>query len=150
MMSSHKRRRSVHLDSPPEPLVERVRDGALGGLLLAAFGLLIGAVRIGFALLGGHRFHFGLQDALVLASYPLAFMLAGMVVGALYPLRRYRFGALLLGLLGFAIFFAVILLGVHGWFSRWPRSDWFVVCIGALTMGPVAGYTFWKDRQTEA
>src|SRR3954452_7955263 len=99
MMSRHKRRHSVHLGQP-EPLVERVRDGALSGLLFAAFGLLVGAVRIGFALLGGRRFHFGLQDAVVLVPYPLVFTLAGMVVGALYPLRRYRLGALLLGLLG--------------------------------------------------
>ena len=150
VMSRRKRRHSAQIDRKPETLLERLRDGALGGLLFAAFGLLLGAVRIGFALLGGSHFHFELQDAVVLGAYPVAFMLAGMSVGALYPLRRYRLGALLLGLLGFAIFFAVILIAMDGWFWRWPRVDWLVVCIGALTMGPIAGYSFWKHRHSEA
>lgn len=149
-MSRHKRRHAAQIDQKPETLLERLRDGALAGILFAAFGLLVGAVRIGFALLGGRHFHFGLQDAVVLGAYPVAFMLAGMSVGALYPLRRFRLGALLLGLIGFAIFFTVILIAMDGWFSRWPRRDWLVVCIGALTMGPIAGYSFWKNRDSEA
>jgi hypothetical protein len=149
-MSKPKRRHSRHIDGRPEPLLERLREGAVGGLLLGAFGLLIGAVRVGFALLGGVRFHLSRQDAVVLVSYPFAFMLAGIGVGALYPLRRYRLGALLTGLFGFAIFFAAILLSMDGWFSQWPRADWFVLCIGTLTMGPIAGYSFWKHRQADA
>jgi hypothetical protein len=149
-MRRRSRRDSAQIDRKPESLLERVRDGAFAGLAFAAFGLLVGLARIGFALLGGSHFHFAARDAVVSLSYPVAFMLAGIGVGALYPLRQYRLGALLLGLLGFAIFFAVILLSMDGWFSRWPRADWFVLCIGALTMGPIAGYSFCKRRPPAA
>jgi hypothetical protein len=129
-----------------ESVKSRVTAGAIGGLFFAAFGLLIGAVRIGLAIVSGRRFHFGASDALLLISYPVGFVIAGAVVGALYPMRRYWIGAILLGIIGAAVFFATVLVAAKGSPISWTHKEWLVLALCALTLGTIAGIQFRKDR----
>ena len=120
--------------------------GALSGLFFAALGLLIGAVRIGLALLAGRRFPFGARDALVLISYPVGFVIAGSVVGALYPIRRRLIGALLLGVVGAALFWGTMLLAMKGNPVAWNRKDWLLLAGLSVAVGSIFGFLFRKDR----
>lgn len=132
--------------SSPLPIRSRAKFGALTGLFFAALGLLIGAARIGLALLAGKRFPFGASDALLLLSYPVGFVIAGSVVGVLWPIRRRLIGALVLGVLGAALFYATILIAWKHNLSSWKREDWLVLALCSLAIGPFFGYKFWKDR----
>lgn len=132
--------------SSPPSIRERVKFGAVTGLFFAALGLLIGAARIGLALFAGRRFPFGARDALLLLSYPVGFIVAGSVVGGLWPLRRRFLGAIMLGVLGAALFYATILIAWKPDLLSWRRDDWILLALCSVPIGSFFGYKFWKDR----
>jgi hypothetical protein len=112
---------------------------------------LIGAARIGLALLGGRHFHFGSSDALILVSYPVGFVIAGAVVGALYPMRRHWIGAILLGITGALIFFGTMFVAAKGSPTSWTRKEWLVLSISAAILGVMAAFQFRRaDRKSAA
>lgn len=131
---------------PPPSIRQRVKFGAITGLFCAGLGLLIGAARIGLALLAGKRFSFGARDALLLLSYPVGFIVAGSVVGVLWPLRRRFIGAILLGVLGAALFYSTIFIAWKHNPALWTRKDWLVLALCSCPIGSIFGYKFWKDR----
>ena len=144
---------SSHQHGPPvkESIRSRVTFGAIAGLFVASAGLLIGAARIGLALLAGRRFHFGLSDALVLFSYPAGFVIAGAVVGALYPMRRHWIGAFLLGITGAFIFFGTVFVAAKGSPTSWTRKEWLVLSLSAAILGVMAAFQFRRlDRKSAA
>ena len=124
----------------------RVVAGAFSGMAIAAVGLVIGAARLGLAIFAGRRFHFGLSDTLTLLSYPIGFALGGAVVGALYPMRRRWIGAILLGVIGAAVFFASVFVASKGSPTHWTSKIWLVLGLSSLILGSIAAPQFKKDR----
>ena len=70
---------------------------------------------------------------------------AGVVVGVLRPLARWRAGAIVVGII--AAFFVVLGIGVarSGLPSRWTSADWFALTVLSIFFGAFAGNHFWKD-----
>jgi hypothetical protein len=138
--------------TPKSRLPGRLRKGAKYGALLGLLGLVVGVARMVVALLGGHSGP-GVQyevfsGALVAVAYLGGFVVAGIVLGALWPLSRTRLGCYLLGYLAAAICSVAWTLMV-AWDEPHTASVTPYLVAGAVTtllFGSIAGY--YVDRLT--
>ena len=123
----------------------RIGWGLLFGVILGLFGLGVGAVRAGGALSGGATLSGLTEDDVALSLlFVAAFGLAGALLGALWPLRRWSLGALLLGYLGAGIVFSTLGL----FMLRGADREYFVRVTGICTLffGTISGLMIRDSR----
>lgn len=121
-----------------EPPLRRARTGALYGAFGAALALAVGAVRIVFALASGRRISF--DELRGLGFYAAGFVLAGAVVGLLWPWTRTVRGRYAVGVAGAAIGFFIMMQGFFGTTPSWDGAHWFTWVSGSLLFGAMIGY----------
>ena len=80
----------------------------------------------------------------VAGGYLFGGAVGGVIIGALYPLVRYKVGALLVGMLA-VLPFAVAVMGSLQGFSPWTGGHTFVVCVMTLVLGGVVGGVLHSD-----
>lgn len=87
----------------------------------------------------------GTSLGVVIGTYFFGGITAGLVVGILRPLTRWRSGAIFVGII--AAFFVFLGIGVasSGLPSRWRSGDWFAMTVLPVFFGAFAGNKFWKD-----
>lgn len=94
---------------------------------------MAGAVRILSALRGGARIRFDELQGILF--YFAAFLVAGAVVGLLWPMKRSRLGRYTLGILGAGIAILMMMRGFKGPLTRWDGAHWFSVLFCSLIFG---------------
>lgn len=118
------------------------------GAACGASLLVVGLLRAGVAVVmsGTHVTNDGRNYLGLAALYVSSFGTAGGVLGALWPLRRSRIGAYLLGYIGAAIVCSVCGIIVMTMEHENDAMEFvFVVGIGTLIFGTVAGYRIRRD-----
>jgi len=104
-----------------KPALARAIEGAITGGAFAGICLVIGAIRVGWALLSGAGLSdLSRQDALILPTYMGGFVLAGAMLGVMAPMRRSKAGALVMGLVGAGVAFSAFGFGIA---SDLPRQE---------------------------
>ena len=119
-------------------VLRRIGIGALGGVLVAILFLAVGLVRATIALVGGRRVSFeGLWPTV--AWYVGGFASAGVVVGFLWGLTRYRLGRWVLAVIGAACVVGALFTESDGAPWKW-NHDTVVGFAGlSLVFGLAAG-----------
>jgi hypothetical protein len=113
-------------------LVWGVKNGAF---MAAAYSI---AALVIYAVLGNHAIHTpGLTIGLVLESYWVGGLTAGLLVGILRPLSKLRWGPYLLGAIAGITVFAAFQASTMGPMWRWSWGDWIEPCILGTIMGVV-------------
>jgi uncharacterized membrane protein len=112
---------------------ERAVTDAIFGAIAGSLALVVGGVRILFALPGGTRVRFNELQGIVF--YFAAFVLAGAVLGLLGPMKRTRPGRYALGVLGAGIAMLVMMRGFKGAFSQWGGAVWASALFCSLFFG---------------
>lgn len=118
--------------------MRRALTGALYGAFAGAFALAIGAIRILFALAGGTRIN--LEELRGFVFYVGGFVLAGAVLGLLWPLTRTVPGRYAVGVAGAAVGMFVMMQGFFGLTPSWDGSHWFAWVGSTLIFGAGLGY----------
>jgi hypothetical protein len=96
--------------------------GAAAGVAVAVFALIVGALRIIFALLGGA--HVSFDELGFIVYYVLAFIAGGVLGGLLWPMRRWIGGAYGIGVAAMLVVVGVIMLAVTGPVATWDSWTW--------------------------
>ena len=110
-----------------------VGSGALMALAYSIVALMI------YAVFGAHVLHTpGLTIGLVLISYWVGGLTAGLLVGMLRPLSRFRWGPYLLGAIAGTAVFAAFQASTMGPMWRWSWGDWTTPLILGVVMGVLA------------
>jgi uncharacterized membrane protein len=127
--------------TPIDDTIERAARGAVFGLVLGVMMTGVGLLRAGSAALLTRHVSSGTGQGLGgVAGYVGAFAAAGAILGMLWPLKRSKVGAFVLGYLG-----AGIVCSAVGYLSeiREPHWNWteFLVLAGIMTVvvGTAAG-----------
>jgi hypothetical protein len=118
--------------------LRRALTGALYGAFAGALALAVGAIRIVFALAGGTRISF--EELRGFVFYVGGFVLAGAVVGLLWPLTRTARGRYAVGVAGAGVGFFVMMQGFFGLMPAWDGARWFAWVGSTFFFGAMLGY----------
>ena len=120
--------------------LRRALTGALYGSFAGALALAlaVGGIRIVFALVGGTRIT--LEELRGFVFYVGGFVLAGAVVGLLWPLTRTVRGRYGVGGAGAGVGFFVMMQGFFGLMPAWDGARWFTWVSGSFLFGAMLGY----------
>ena len=116
----------------------RILGGAAVGAALAVFALLVGLIRMVFAVLTGARV--GFEDLGLVVVYVAAFVAGGAVSGILWPVRRWIGGYYGLGIV--AMLFVVGAISVHlaGPPAACDTGDWTIWAALSVIFGLAVGH----------
>ncbi len=120
----------------PRPIV-----GAIAGGFVALFLIGVGIIRALFAVASGHAVDFT-PDLPELAGYVASFVVAGVLVGTLWPVRRYRLGRIGIWILGTAVVVGTIMRMESGPVSNWSHNDIWIVVTLTVVFGVAAAVGF--------
>jgi energy-converting hydrogenase Eha subunit B len=81
----------------------------------------------------------------VIGTYFFGGISAGVAVGLLKPLARWRAGAILVGIIAAFFVFLGIVVAADGLPSRWGSDQWTTLIVLPILFGTFAGNRFWKD-----
>ena len=110
-----------------------VGSGAVMALAYSVLALMI------YAILGNHAIHTrGLTIGLVLISYWVGGLTAGLLIGVLRPLSRLRWGPYLIGAVAGIAIIAAFQASTMGPMWRWSLNDWATPLILGIIMGMLA------------
>jgi hypothetical protein len=125
-------------------MVDRIKQCVVIGL---AFACIYSLYVCGLYLLEGAEpfTRLGTTLGVVIGTYFFGGISAGVAVGALQPLARWRAGAILVGIIGAFFVFFGILVASDGFPSRWGRDQWITIAALPILFGTLAGNKFWKD-----
>lgn len=121
-------------------IISGIRTGLLLGGIFSVWAAIV------FLLNGGksiERYN-GVTFPEVAGAYLVGGLLGGALVGALYPLVRYKVGAFLVGITA-AFPFSVAVMGSLQGFSPWTGGHTFVVCLMSVTIGAVTGAILYSE-----
>jgi hypothetical protein len=124
------------------PLFDRLVLGFLGGLAGFVASLVAGALRALILVATGSAVTFDgvWPDLVYFASGCVA---AGVFLGLLWPLRKYRFGSYAIGMLGLGGLTAMIIVTVSGSPWHWRHGEWLglasMTILGGVTVGVALG-----------
>lgn len=134
--------------APSSVLWRRTREGALLGAVFGAILLTVGLASAALAVAFGARVSGdGWRDLLLAGAYVAAFALAGGLAGALSPVRRTWWGALLIGYVCAGVV-AAALGGIALALDRSLDLGFYVSYVGfiMLAFGTLAAYHIRKSQ----
>ena len=122
----------------------RIRQYVLIGLAFACLYSLY--VCVLYLLQGSAPFdRLGTNLWIVIGTYFFGGISAGVVVGLLQPLARWRLGAIVIGIIAaFFVFFGIV-VAQDGLPSRWGSDNWILLTALPILFGTLAGNHFWKQ-----
>ena len=83
----------------------------------------------------------------VIVAYYAGGTLAGLIVGMLRPLAVTLTGAIIVGVIGFAVVSCGIGLVIFGWLNRWGPDEFMTIGLMALIFGGVFGAASWQRQR---
>ena len=125
-------------------MFDRIKESVVIGL---AFACLYSLYVCGLYLLEGPApfARLGTTIGVVIGTYFFGGISAGVAVGLLKPLARWRAGAILVGIIAaFFVFFGIVVAS-DGLPSRWGSDQWSTLIVLPILFGTFAGNKFWKD-----
>jgi len=120
----------------PRPIIGAIAGGFVASLLIG-----VGVIRALFAVASGHAVDFT-RDLPELAGYVASFIAAGLLVGTLWPIRRYRAGRVGIWIIGMAVVVGTIMRMESGPFSSWSHRDIWIGAILTVVFGVAAAVGF--------
>ena len=125
-------------------MVNRIKSSVVVGL---AFACLYSLYVCGLYLLDGSApfARLGTTLGIVIGTYFFGGISAGVVVGLLKPIARWRAGAIVVGIIAAFFVFFGILVASDGLPSRWGTDQWVTLIVLPTLFGTFAGNRFWKD-----
>src|SRR5688500_14433964 len=128
--------------------LERAFEGAIAGGALAAFALAVGVVRCALVESRGVDVSGPTSsDFELVMLYVAGFIIAGAVVGAASPIRRFRIGALALGLVGAGIVATAIAVAEDGRPRHWEDATWFATVGATLIFGVFLAFHLYERHK---
>jgi hypothetical protein len=123
-----------------------ILKGALLGLTAAFVCVLIGALRIAFAIgTGGGVGVEGLGGGLLV--YVTGFVSGGAVAWAFRPLWKHRAAVYVSGIAGAAVVFLAIVSAVSGLPSTWTPTSWIAWSVLSVIFGAVVSYRMGRTSE---
>jgi energy-converting hydrogenase Eha subunit B len=124
-------------------MFNRIKRGAAIGL---AFACLYSLYVTGLYLIQGPEpfQRLGTNLGVVIGTYFFGGISAGVVVGVLQPIARWRLGAMGVGIIAAFFVFFGILVAADGLPSRWGSDNWITLTVLPILFGTFAGNSFWK------
>src|SRR5256885_2355847 len=121
---------------PSDGLLKRIAWGALVGAAIGTFCILVGVIRgVVFLAKGRHIAPLSADDIRVLAFYVIGFLVAGILISAIWPLLK---GGLA-QYFGFSLAGIVVMIGVlagdKGGLAAHETSDWIIAVFVGVFMG---------------
>ena len=136
------------VEIPGTPL-ERARSGALFGAAMATLGALYVLGR--YLLRGQEPFEqHGVTVAAVIVSYYGAGVVAGGCLGVLWPLRRTRAGAAVLGAVGGVLFYGAIGVMSAGSPLGWRAGEWAPPVVMGLVWAVLSATVMYRPSKPTA
>jgi hypothetical protein len=132
---------------PQREMGSDIRWGISGAMFIA--GVYSAWVMAVYVFRGSEPFsRVGMTLPLVVVTYLAVGFVAGLIVGLLRPLTRWKAGAYVVGLVAALFGGAGIVAALRGPPTTWDFDEWLVLPIVALGAAWVIGSELWKHRDT--
>jgi hypothetical protein len=124
-------------------MFDRIKQGVAIGLAFAClYSLYVGGL---YFLQGPAPFQrLGTSIGVVIGTYFFGGISAGIVVGVLQPLARWRLGAIVIGIIAAFFVFYGIGIAANGSPSEWRKNVWITWTVLPIVFGALAGNRFWE------